>query len=207
MAFPMKIILATTALTISIAAVVSVFVTPQNSSDSKLTSAKSPLSEIASPVIEYSQQELASMTPEQLIEMQKASVNAAVSATGELEQVTVVRERPEYISPAEWLIINAVAERHVTPDDELVRLVNLMRFNKQREALAKTDSDVTRKQLAEALLNQIPARAQNQELTKERAQAMQLDMISQLYSDKADIRARAAEEAERIGAGFDVKAS
>jgi len=124
-----------------------------------------------------------------------------------LEQVTVVRERPEYISPAEWLIINAVAERHVTPDDELVRLVNLMRFNKQREALAKTDSDVTRKQLAEALLNQIPARVQNQELTKERAQAMQLDMISQLYSDKADIRARAAEEAERIGAGFDVKAS
>ncbi|MEK9766639.1 MAG: hypothetical protein VW274_09185, partial [Thalassolituus sp.] len=62
-------------------------------------------------------------------------------------------------------------------------------------------------QLAEALLNQSPARVQNQELTKERAQAMQLDMISQLYSDKADIRARAAEEAERIGAGFDVKAS
>ena len=207
MAFPMKVIVATTALTISIAAVVSVFVTPQNSSDQKVTSVNSSLSEVAGPVIEYSQQELASMTPEQLIEMQKASVNAAISATSELEQVSVVRERPEYISPAEWLIINAVAERHATPDDELVRLVNLMRFNKQREALTKADSEETRKQLAEALLEQIPARVQNQELTKERAQAMQLDMISQLYSDKADIRARAAEEAERIGAGFDVKAS
>ncbi|MEK9711082.1 MAG: hypothetical protein VW258_00805 [Thalassolituus sp.] len=207
MAFPMKFVVATTALTIATAAVVSVFITPQRSSDEAIASVNSSLTVSASPVIEYSQQELASMTPEQLIEMQKDSVNAAISATSESEQVSVVRERPEYISPAEWLIINAVAERHATPDEELVRLVNLMRFNKQREALAKTDSEETRKQLAESLLNQIPARVQNQELTKESAQAMQLDMISQLYSDKADIRARAAEEAERIGAGFDVKAS
>ena len=207
MAFPMKIIMTTTALTISIAAVVSVFVVPETNPQQKTVSVAESRADRAVPVIEYSQQQLSSMAPEQLIEMQKASVNAAITATSELEQVSVVRERPEYISPAEWLIINAVAERHATPDDELVRLVNLMRFNKQREAFAKAESDVIRKQLAEALLNQIPARVQNQELTKERAQAMQLDMISQLYSDKADIRARAAEEAERIGAGFDVKAS
>lgn len=208
MAFSVKTIAVTTTLTIAAAAGISMLVGPdaiiKNSAPGAAVSVVKQKSE-------YSQQALAAMAPEALIQMQKESLAAAREmargVNGNVSEITELNGRPAFISPAEWVILKSVAERSADPEAEILRLVNLMRFNKQREALAAAETDETRKQLAEALLDQIPARVRNQELTKQRAQALQLDMISYLYTEKADVRERAAAEARRIGAGFDVKAS
>lgn len=86
-------------------------------------------------------------------------------------------------------------------------LVNLLRFNKQLEALDKTSDSDERNVLIEAVLAQLPKRIENKEMSVEKAQLIQLKLISQIYSDDRDIRDRAAEEARRIGAEFSIKAS
>ena len=103
--------------------------------------------------------------------------------------------------------MNGVASRHETPDLELVRLVNLLRFNKQMEALNKATDDSVRTKLAEAILRQMPERVSNKEMSIERAQSIQLSLINTLYTDPEQVRERAAEEAERIGAQFQIRQS
>lgn len=104
-------------------------------------------------------------------------------------------------------MLQAVADQKTDPQAELLRLVNLLRFNKQLEALDRTSDAEERKVLIEAVLAQLPKRIENQEMSVEKAQSIQLKLISQIYSDDRDIRDRAAEEARRIGAEFSIKAS
>lgn len=155
----------------------------------------------------YSVDELSSMTPETLIDMQEQSLNAVVMAAANVVEFDHVDERPEFISPAEWLMLKSVADQKQDPEAELTRLVNLIRFNKQIELLNKTSADEDRRVLTEAILSQLPKRIENKEMSVERAQSIQLDVIENLYSDPQDVRDRAAKEAERIGAIFSIEQS
>ena len=97
--------------------------------------------------------------------------------------VAPLTERPEYVSSPEWIILNGVALRHETPDLELVRLVNLLRFNKQMEALNKATDDSVRIKLAEAILRQMPDRVSNNGMATEKAQSIQLALVNTSYTD------------------------
>ena len=155
----------------------------------------------------YSKEELSKMDAQDIIKMQMVAETAAIAAV-ELEPVVApLTERPEYVSSPEWIILNGVASRHETPDLELVRLVNLLRFNKQMEALNKATDDSVRIKLAEAILRQMPDRVSNKEMSIEKAQSIQLSLINTLYTDPEQVRERAAEEAERIGAQFQIRQS
>ena len=155
----------------------------------------------------YTKDELSKMDAQDIIKMQMAAENAAVAAVGLEPAVAPLTERPEYVSSPEWIILNGVASRHETPDLELVRLVNLLRFNKQMEALNKATDDSVRIKLAEAILRQMPDRVSNKEMSIEKAQSIQLSLINTLYTDPEQVRERAAEEAERIGAQFQIRQS
>jgi hypothetical protein len=75
------------------------------------------------------------------------------------------------------------------------------------EALNKATDDSVRIKLAEAILRQMPERVSNKEMSIERAQSIQLSLINTLYTDPEQVRERAAEEAERIGAQFQIRQS
>jgi len=155
----------------------------------------------------YSKEELSKMDAQDIIKMQMVAETAAIAAVELEPAVAPLTERPEYVSSPEWIILNGVASRHETPDLELVRLVNLLRFNKQMEALNKATDDSVRTKLAEAILRQMPERVSNKEMSIERAQSIQLSLINTLYTDPEQVRERAAEEAERIGAQFQIRQS
>ncbi|AHK17543.1 hypothetical protein [Thalassolituus oleivorans] len=155
----------------------------------------------------YTKDELSKMDAQDIIKMQMAAETAAIAAVELEPAVAPLTERPEYVSSPEWIILNGVASRHETPDLELVRLVNLLRFNKQMEALNKATDDSVRIKLAEAILRQMPDRVSNKEMSIEKAQSIQLSLINTLYTDPEQVRERAAEEAERIGAQFQIRQS
>jgi len=156
---------------------------------------------------EYTPEELAGMTPEALMDMQRKALDAAAESAQDTSELETLDGRPDFVSPAEWVMLKAVASQKPSPDEELSRLVNLLRFNKQLEALKKTLDDEERRVLSEAVLAQLPRRIENQEMSVEKAQSIQLKLISAMYNDDEDIRERAAEEARRIGAEFSIKAS
>jgi hypothetical protein len=161
----------------------------------------------ASRADDYTPEQLAQMTPETLIDMQTQAFTAVVNAANDVSEASSLNERPDYISPAEWVMLSSVASQKPNPDAELVRLVNLVRFNKQLELLQQTTDDSERKVLTEAVLTQLPKRIENKEMSVERAQSVQLQLIEQLYTDPKDVRERAAQEAERIGATFSIEQS
>lgn len=156
---------------------------------------------------EYSPEELASMTPDRLLQMQQDSLSAVAARSNEPRELTQLSGRPEFVSPAEWMMLQAVSRQKENSDAELLRLVNLLRFNKQLELLSGTVTDSDKALFTEAVLAQIPARIKNQEMSVAKAQAIQLRLIRELYEEDSEIRARAAEEAQRIGAEFSFKAS
>jgi len=156
---------------------------------------------------EYSQKDLAAMTPDQLLEMQSVALYAVRDTAGDAGELKSLDSRPDFVSPAEWLMLRAVAGRNAEPEQELLRLVNLLRFNKQLEALEIASDEREKEQLSEAVLSRIPQRIENQEMSVEKAQRIQLRIISAMYEDEDRIRSRAAEEARRIGSEFSIKAS
>jgi len=156
---------------------------------------------------EYTPEELSEMTPETLMDMQKKALDAAAKAAQDARELETLDGRPDFVSPAEWVMLKAVASQKPTPDKELLRLVNLLRFNKQLEALDKTLDSEERLTLSETVLEQLPQRIENQEMSVEKAQRIQLRIISAMYEDEDRIRSRAAEEARRIGSEFSIKAS
>ena len=171
------------------------------------TSVEPQHSQAISQSVEYTREELAEMTPNQLIQMQKDALNSAKEAATSVGELNRIEGRPDFVSPAEWMMLQAVAAKKANPQTELLRLLNLLRFNKQLEALDKTSDSDERNVLIEAVLAQLPKRIENKEMSVEKAQLIQLKLISQIYSDDRDIRDRAAEEARRIGAEFSIKAS
>ncbi|MDF1763564.1 MAG: hypothetical protein P1U57_09160 [Oleibacter sp.] len=182
------------------------YVQPNVSIDSVLAT-NSPSSSTSYKAETYTVDELAEMSPDKLMDMQKQSFDAVIAAADNANEFDQYKERPEFISPVEWMMLNSVADQNPDPQAELTRLVNLVRFNKQIELLDNVTEQEQRVVLTEAILNQLPKRIENQEMSIEKAQSVQLKVIENLYSDPQKVRERAAQEAERIGAKFDIEQS
>lgn len=123
------------------------------------------------------------------------SVPAAPAEIGPLDT------RPAYVSELEWQVLKGVAAQKTDPPQELRRLVANLHFSKQleqwRQLAGKPDMS-QRRQLAQALLADIPARVSDAELDNPGARQLQKELLADLYSDPAERTLRAGEEAARL---------
>ena len=98
-------------------------------------------------------------------------------------------------------MLNGVAQQHATPDQELTRLVNFVRFTKQLElwqSLANSGDMAKRKTLADELLADLPSRLVHGEMDLKEAQRTQATLLNDAVSDPAQRHQRAAKEAKRL---------
>lgn len=154
-------------------------------------------------------EDLKSLSPEEAAKMQHQAAAAASQAVDMEPLKEPVSERPDYVSPIEWTILQTVAEQSENPQAHLTRLVNKLRFSKQVE-LWENDETLNPQQksaLARQILNDIPGQVADNSLASENAQQLQTRILATLYSDPEKRQARAAEEAERIGVTFSLQAS
>ncbi|RZL03904.1 MAG: hypothetical protein EOP36_02635 [Rubrivivax sp.] len=114
-----------------------------------------------------------------------------------------IKERPAFVSEVEWMMLKGVAQQNATPDVELTRLVNKLRFMKQLELWQSMEhsSDMAKRQmLAEQLLEDLPQRVANADLDKPEAQKLQASLLKDAVSDESSRKKRAETEARRLGA-------
>ena len=113
-----------------------------------------------------------------------------------------VTERPPYVSLMEWGMLKGVASQHATPEPELTRLVNSLRFNKQFEAweaLPRTEANsAQRHTIAQALMADLPERVRHQDLGIEDAHKAMTALLSDIEPDEERRRVRAKEEGLRL---------
>lgn len=138
----------------------------------------------------------------------QALLAAQKEAAREVERQPVVRplagpvtERPAYVSHMEWLMLKAAASQHDRPEQELTRLVNFLRFNKQLEvwqAMAPQSDAERRRMLAEQLLADLPERLLQGEMSLRDLQQLQGPLIADVVPDQSGRVARAALEAKRL---------
>ncbi|MDF1781248.1 MAG: hypothetical protein P1U67_08140 [Alcanivoracaceae bacterium] len=159
---------------------------------------------------ELTLEDLKTLDEDTVTAMQLHAAEMAGKNIDQPEYVGVVSERPDFISPVEWYVVNGVADRSPNPEKELTRLVNNFRFIKQMElweALSgSTGSEKSkRNEIAEHLLNSLPARLSAQDMDKSQAQRIQLTLLSDLEPDPKIRQKRLAEEARRIGVKFEIQ--
>lgn len=112
-----------------------------------------------------------------------------------------VDERPEFISAMEWSVLQAVAQQHAHPEEELPRLINAVRFNKQLELWQDMPADADankRRVLAEALLKDLPERVKQGNYGLVDAQKYMTGLVKDLEADEARQQARANAEMRRL---------
>jgi hypothetical protein len=106
-------------------------------------------------------------SPAVVIAQQQAAAKE-VEAQPILKPITgPVSERPSFVSPMEWTLLQATAQQHPDPDKKLVEMLNFMRYMKQSEVLEgmpKPGEPGQRRALAEALLSDLPQRVLNGDL-------------------------------------------
>jgi hypothetical protein len=122
----------------------------------------------------------------------------------------VVTERPSFVSPVEWLMMQGVAKQHAQPDQELTRMVNLLRFNKQLELwqdMPKSADAAERLALANQLLDELPQRVIHGDIDLPAAQKLQASLLIDAVPDTTKRRARAETEAQRLQPQADAAAS
>lgn len=161
------------------------------------TLTQAPLGEAVIPPVEEWDAELVN-------QFQMQALAEVIKTVGQPEPEHI-KERPPYISPAEWLILQTVAERHPKPDQELSRMVNYLRFTKLLEVWEKGDelTEPMHTQLTEHLLHTLPARVEHGDINRLDAQQLQVSMINQLINDPQKRRHRLTEENARIGVVFE----
>jgi hypothetical protein len=129
----------------------------------------------------------------------KAELNTAAIAVDRSVGLTAegpVRERPDYVSPMEWVVLQGVASQHANAEQELSRLVHFLRFNKQRErweALPAGGDPALRRALAGALVADLPARVRMGDLSPADARALLMRLLPDAESDVGRQEARLAE--------------
>lgn len=114
-------------------------------------------------------------TSEQALLTQQSKAKQAVAASAQSAStpsttntaVKIIKERPDYLSPMEWLMMKGVAAQHASPDTELTRMVRFVHFMKRWEHYEQLQSSAPRSKraaLAKQLLNELPQRVRNGEL-------------------------------------------
>jgi hypothetical protein len=109
------------------------------------------------------------------LEQQKVAAKV-LEEQPEMKPITgPITERPAFVSPMEWAMLQGVVQQHANPDKELARMVNFLRFMKQMEsleALPKTPANAAKRQLLTNQLTQdLPNRVQQGDLEVKDAQA------------------------------------
>ena len=136
-----------------------------------------------------------------LVAQQVASTQA-LERTPHLKDISgPVKERPEFVSEVEWMMLKGVAQQNPAPEAELTRLVNKLRFMKQLELWQAMEhsSDMAKRQLlAEQLLDGLPQRLANADLDKPEAQKLQASLLKDAVSDEQVRKKRAEAEARRL---------
>jgi hypothetical protein len=144
----------------------------------------------------------------QIDAQQHDAAAAALQAMNQPPASVPLRQRPAYVSRLEWQILRHVADSHNEPEKELVRMVNFLRFSKQLEWWQHNLHSADRalhEQVAEHLLDDIPERVRQQDMSIADAQQLQMTLLTALLSDADLRRQRMQQEAERIGVTFRIR--
>jgi hypothetical protein len=139
---------------------------------------------------------------------QAEAANALLQEVGGQPLSGPVTQRPDFVSPLEWQVLQGVARQHAHPERELTRLVNSLRFNKELE-LWRSGSiaagSAAALALEKQLLEEIPARVAQQEMGLAEAQQLQQSLLKDLVPDSEERHQRAEQEASRLGVTFSIK--
>lgn len=99
-----------------------------------------------------------------------------------------ITERPSFVSPMEWAMLQGVVQQHANPDKELTRMVNFLRFMKQMElleSLPKSAQNAAKRQVLTAqLVEDLPARVQGGDLELKDAQARLAEWLPEAMPDE-----------------------
>lgn len=139
---------------------------------------------------------------------QAEAMNALLAEIGSKPLDPPLTQRPDFVSPLEWQVLQGVARQHAQPDKELLRLVNNLRFNKSLELWRSgqmTAGSIQALTLEKQLLDEIPARVALQEMGLAEAQQLQLALLKDLVPDATERHQRAEAEAARLGVTFSIK--
>ena len=148
--------------------------------------------------------------PQQLEAEQLAAAEAALTLAGEPPLAGNITERPEFVSRIEWQILKGVAAARENSEEELLRLVNYLRFSKQLEWWQSQQPDPNHHQhirVGWKLLNEIPERVEQQDLAVDQAQQLQVALLEVLEPDAGKRRHHLEREAARIGVTFRIESS
>lgn len=132
---------------------------------------------------------------------QKSASDAALQAVGEAPYRGAINERPAFVSPIEWQILQAAARQKPDSQQALTRMVNQLRFEKQLEIWQQWPAEgapAKRDALAQQLLQELPERVANQETSVDDARQLQKALLATLVADPQQRAARQAEEAARL---------
>ena len=144
----------------------------------------------------------------QIDAQQHDAAAAALQAIHQPPASVPLRQRPAYVSRLEWQILRQVAAGHAQPEQELVRMVNFLRFSKQLEWWQDNSQSVDRQlheQVAGHLLEDIPERVRHQDMSASDAQQLQMTLLTALHDDADLRRQKMQQEAERIGVTFRIR--
>ena len=113
-----------------------------------------------------------------------------------------VTARPAYVSAMEWDMLKGLASQHAAPEQELTRLVNSLRFNKQFEAweaLPRTDTHRAQRQtIAQALVSDLPERVRHQDMGLQDAQKAMTALLADVEPDEERRKVLAKDEGLRL---------
>lgn len=113
-----------------------------------------------------------------------------------------ITARPPYVSTMEWDMLKGLASQHAAPEQELTRLVNSLRFNKQFEvweALPRTDANRAQRQtMAQALMADLPERVRHQDMGIQDAQKAMTALLTDVEPDEERRKVLAKDEGLRL---------
>jgi hypothetical protein len=112
-----------------------------------------------------------------------------------------IKRRPAFISSMEWDMLKGVADQQANPDEGLTRLINTTLFYKQLErwqALHSGADMATRQALAQRLLDDLPQRVTNDDMSIPDVQKLQVELLVDVEPDPKLRASRAQKEAKRL---------
>lgn len=119
-----------------------------------------------------------------------------------------ITERPSFVTPMEWAMLQGVMQQHAQPDKELTRMVNFLRFNKQTEALEglpkTSEMAAKRKALALQLIDDLPERVKHGDYDLKGATTALATWLPDAVPNATERQKRSEEELKRLAAADEV---
>lgn len=131
-----------------------------------------------------------------------------IEAKPDMKPITgPITERPDFVSPMEWAMLQGVVQQHANPDKELVRMVNFLRFMKQMEALdglPKTPQNAAKRQvLTTQLIEDLPNRVLGGDLELKDAQSRLAEWLPESIANEQQRQKKSEEITKKITEAWD----